>query len=361
MSLCLTKKKKRPGTLGGPALNPLTSQFKQHKKDLELKKKIQKKQKAGWIVMNKNHSHNSAKTTFEAIPDEDELEDSDGEEMSLDCRMRMRNVGASTKTSAGPNSYLKDSRGFTNGKALQQYQNQALENYFYEKDKAAITQAANAQNQQRQKDLQAGKIDRKTGQIGGVGTAAASSSITSPTPNYVPPRHRKEHNSDSTSSRTSTNSRHGYVAPSSNSGLKNLVNQFEVTSRKRTRTRFDSTSSQGSAKSSNHSRNGATSPYLASLNPNHKDCGSEISKSSRAPTLAEMASVTDYSHSAKRHLAHSPYASTSSVSADSVYHSYRSASPLDFMNQSSQAEDDEEEIDIFQNPYERERKRRLGI
>jgi len=40
--------------------------------------------------------------------------DSEEEEMPKEARMRMRNIGRNTPTSAGPNSYNKGKLGFTN-------------------------------------------------------------------------------------------------------------------------------------------------------------------------------------------------------------------------------------------------------
>merc|ERR1719249_411999 len=44
--------------------------------------------------------------------------DSDEEEMPEEARMRMRNVGRETPTSAGPNSFGKTKQGFTDMGAL---------------------------------------------------------------------------------------------------------------------------------------------------------------------------------------------------------------------------------------------------
>lgn len=44
-------------------------------------------------------------------------EDSEPEEMPAEARIRMRNIGKHTPTSAGPNSYGKTNRGFTDRRA----------------------------------------------------------------------------------------------------------------------------------------------------------------------------------------------------------------------------------------------------
>jgi hypothetical protein len=40
--------------------------------------------------------------------------DEDSEEMPIECKMRMRNIGRDTPTSSGPNSYGKTKEGFVN-------------------------------------------------------------------------------------------------------------------------------------------------------------------------------------------------------------------------------------------------------
>ena len=94
--------------------------------------------------------------TFEAPPEEDELEDEDDEEMPIDCRLRMRNLGKATKTSAGPNSYLKDENGlgFQDLKAYTANKKAEMENYFYELDKKEIEKSAARQQKERMERLQ---------------------------------------------------------------------------------------------------------------------------------------------------------------------------------------------------------------
>lgn len=74
-----------------------------------------KKLKAEATVPSKPSSKPSSKLVAQAFGSDSEEE----EEMPPEAKLRMRNIGKNTPTSAGPNSFNKSQRGFSDPKASQ--------------------------------------------------------------------------------------------------------------------------------------------------------------------------------------------------------------------------------------------------
>lgn len=150
MSLCLKKKKKQataPRSRWGqqfqqetqqakPSTNPMLNQLKQVRREREDKQRKEYLTKLGWETCTKKKT--SIESTFESAPAEDEEEEADEEEIPVEARIRMKNVGRYTKTSAGPNSYHKSTSGFQDSKALLKARQKQVEDMFYSADKREI-------------------------------------------------------------------------------------------------------------------------------------------------------------------------------------------------------------------------------
>jgi len=77
------------------------------------------------------------KTKAKSIPKRAALfdsSDSEPEEMPLEARMRMRNIGRNTPTSSGPNSFNKSKLGFVDSQKHWQKQQESILNHIQKKD-----------------------------------------------------------------------------------------------------------------------------------------------------------------------------------------------------------------------------------
>jgi len=116
----------------------MMQQLQQAKRERAEKQKKQKAKQMGWSLMSEI-SGKKAEQAFETAPDEDEEEEVYEEEVPDFCQIRMKNVGRSTKTSAGPNSYGKSQvGGFQDSKALLKARQKQCEDLFYEEDRSQI-------------------------------------------------------------------------------------------------------------------------------------------------------------------------------------------------------------------------------
>jgi len=141
--LCLKKKKKpaitnRFGFSSAPQPNnQIKQKIQQLRKEKEEKARKERIARMGWQTV-KSGEH-AIKSAFEPAPASSEEEEVDEEEIPLDARMRMKNLGRQTKTSAGPNSYGKSSKaGFKDPKASLKQQQKVYEEQFYSEDRADI-------------------------------------------------------------------------------------------------------------------------------------------------------------------------------------------------------------------------------
>jgi len=113
-------------------------QLQQAKRERAEKQKKQKAKQMGWSLMSEIPSKKVEKA-FEAAPDQDEEEEVYEEDVPDFCQIRMKNIGRSTATSAGPNSYGKSQAGgFQDSKALLKARQKQCEDLFYEEDRSQI-------------------------------------------------------------------------------------------------------------------------------------------------------------------------------------------------------------------------------
>lgn len=116
----------------------MMQQLQQAKRERAERQKKQKAKQMGWSLMSEISSKKEEQA-FEAVPDEDEEEEVYEEEIPDFCQIRMKNVGRSTQTSAGPNSYGKSQvGGFQDSKALLKARQKQCEDLFYEQDRSQI-------------------------------------------------------------------------------------------------------------------------------------------------------------------------------------------------------------------------------